>query len=46
VRTHAAWAVGQIGSAEAAGPLLSRADTEDDLGVLVALRSALDCLDS
>jgi epoxyqueuosine reductase len=46
VRAHAAWALEQIGSAGAAGPLLSRAGEEGDPGVLAALRSALDRLNA
>jgi epoxyqueuosine reductase len=45
VRAHAAWALGQLGSAAAAGPLLSRASEESDTGVLAALRSAVERLD-
>ena len=42
VRAHAAWALGQMGSGAAVGPLLSRAAVESDPHVLAALCSALD----
>ena len=45
VREHAAWALGRIGAAAAAGPMLSHAGEECDPGVLAALRSALDRLE-
>ena len=45
VRTHVAWALGQIGSVTAAGALLSRVAEESDPRVLAAVRSALDRFD-
>ena len=45
MRTHAAWALGQIGAPAVEGLLLSRVAEEGNPDVLAALRSALDRLD-
>ena len=45
VRSHAAWALGRIGSAAAADALRERRLHEDDAGVLAALDAALVALD-
>ena len=42
VRSHAAWALGRIGNADAREILRAAADTESDVGILAEIRRALD----
>lgn len=45
VRSHAAWALGQIGTAEAFNALSARVSVEDDTSVAEEIRSALTTFD-